>query len=403
MENLLKQKADKFLNELCNVIGERPVGSPGNKLATKFCRDEFKTAGWNVNAAGFEAIDWKEEGAKLYVKNKIFDMLPSPYSLGCDQEGKLIPIENISGLKSGNTTGNILLLYGNIAREQIMPKNFVFYNPDEHKEIVNLLEKSGAKALITATGRNSAAAGGVYPFPMFEDGDFNIPSVYLTEEEGASLLKYAGETVRLVSRAERINSEGFNVIASRNNSAVNKIVITAHIDAKKGTPGAIDNATGVVVLLLLADLLKKYKGTYNIELIAFNGEDYYAVPGQMNYIKLNQADFGKIKLDINIDGAGIKNSKTDISFYNVPVDIQTAAESVMDNYKNMKTGAQWPQGDHSIFVQYGIPAIAVSSSWLIENMESHDITHTPKDNLSIVDTSAVCKAALFIAEFIYKL
>ncbi|MBK9392004.1 MAG: M28 family peptidase [Bacteroidetes bacterium] len=32
------------------------------------------------------------------------------------------------------------------------------------------------------------------------------------------------------------------------------MVVTAHIDAKKGTPGAIDNATGVIVLLLLSEL-----------------------------------------------------------------------------------------------------------------------------------------------------
>jgi len=403
MNNILKQKADSYLNKLCNVIGERPVGSHGNKQATKFCRDEFQSAGWKVNTSGFEAIDWKEGGAKLHINKNEFNMMPSPYSNGCDVSGKLIPVSCTEELKTNNLSGKILLLHGNIAREQIMPKNFIFYNPDEHKEIVSLLEKSGAKALITATGRNSAVAGGVYPFPMFEDGDFDIPSVYLTEEEGTELLKYAGEEVHLVSRAERINSEGFNVIASINNSSVEKIVITAHVDAKKGTPGAIDNATGVIVLLLLADLLKEYRGKYQVELIAFNGEDYYAVPGQMNYIKFNQDKFNEIKLDINIDGAGLKNSMTDISFYNVPGEIKTAAEFVICSYKNIKEGSQWVQGDHSIFVQYGIPAIAVSSSWFIEHMDNHDITHTPKDNPSIVDIGIVCEAALFIADFVNKL
>ncbi|MEZ4997668.1 MAG: hypothetical protein R2758_09480 [Bacteroidales bacterium] len=32
--------------------------------------------------------------------------------------------------------------------------------------------------MIGATGRSSALAGGVYPFPLIEDGDFDIPSVY---------------------------------------------------------------------------------------------------------------------------------------------------------------------------------------------------------------------------------
>ncbi len=83
-------------------------------------------------------------------------------------------------------------------------------------------------------------------------------------------------------------------------------MVTAHIDAKKGTPGAIDNATGVIVLLLLSDLLKDYNGNRLIEIIAFNGEDYYAVPGQINYISTNKNNFNKILLNINIDGAGYK-------------------------------------------------------------------------------------------------
>ncbi len=35
--------------------------------------------------------------------------------------------------------------------------------------------------------------------------------------------------------------------------ATGKIVMWAHIDAKAGTPGALDNRTGVATLLLLAD------------------------------------------------------------------------------------------------------------------------------------------------------
>jgi aminopeptidase YwaD len=42
-------------------------------------------------------------------------------------------------------------------------------------------------------------------------------------------------------------------------------------------------------------------------------------------------------------------------------------------------------GDHSVFLQQGCPAIAVSSQLFIDNMESQEITHTPKDNLGLVN------------------
>ena len=59
----------------------------------------------------------------------------------------------------------------------------------------------------------------------------------------------------------------------------------------------------------------------------------------------------------------------------------------------MVEGPQWPQGDHSIFVQNGCPAIAVTSEWFSSNMESQDVTHTPKDNLGIVDAGKVVEIA----------
>ena len=45
--------------------------------------------------------------------------------------------------------------------------------------------------------------------------------------------------------------------------------MTAHIDAKKGVPGAIDNATGVITLLLLAERLSRYRGPHILEIFAF--------------------------------------------------------------------------------------------------------------------------------------
>ena len=50
-----------------------------------------------------------------------------------------------------------------------------------------------------------------------------------------------------------------------------------------------------------------------------------------------------------------------------------------------------------------MPAIAVSSDWFIENMNSQDITHTPKDNPDIVNYERVVEIALAIREIIEDL
>ncbi len=182
-----------------------------------------------------------------------------------------------------------------------------------------------------------------------------------------------------------------------------RIVVTAHIDAKKGTPGAIDNASGVVVLLLLAELLGNYAGDRLIELVALNGEDYYAVPGQMLYLAQNQDRFHEILLNINIDGAGFTEGDSAFSFYDLPSDIEHQAKEIIDRFPGITQGPPWVQGDHSIFIQYGCPAMAVSSRWFTDHIDNQDITHTPKDNIDIVSSHKLVEIAQALDLFIRRL
>jgi hypothetical protein len=49
--------------------------------------------------------------------------------------------------------------------------------------------------IIAATSRSPELAGALYPFAWIEDGDFDIPSVYMTDEQGARLAAYVGKAV----------------------------------------------------------------------------------------------------------------------------------------------------------------------------------------------------------------
>lgn len=389
-----------YLDVLCNRIPGRSVGSEGNRKATRFFEQELLRLGWRTSKAEFDAIDWIDGGAGLMCNGESFEVFAGPYSLPFSGKRQLLAVSDTPGLEKADLEEKIVLLHGEIAREQLMPKNFVFYNPDEHRKIIELLEKGKPAAIISATGRNSALAGGVYPFPLIEDGDFDIPSVYMTEEEGMRLLECDGSAVTLESVSERVPGKGYNVTAVMGPEDADRVVVTAHIDAKKGTPGAIDNATGVIVLLLLADLLRDYEGHRKIELVAFNGEDYYAVPGQMNFIMANQGRFSEMILNINIDGSGYREGVSAFSPFNLPEEIYRKTMAVITRYPGITEGAQWPQGDHSIFVQYGVPALAVSSKWFIDNMESQDITHTPKDNPGITDCRKLVEIALALNDLI---
>ena len=402
MTEYLYQKSVAILHRLCNEFPNRSVGSEANRKATQFIRDALASLGWELQAQEFDAIDWEEGEAQLQAGESSFEVRASPYSIGCDVAGPLACVASIAELEAVDLSGKLVLLHGPIAQEQLTPKNFVFYNPEEHQRIISLLEQGRPQAILCATGKNSATSGGVYPFPLIEDGDFDLPSVYMTEEEGQRLFSHAGEMVHLKSSARRIPAKGENVIARKGKQPLDRVVITAHIDTKKSTPGAIDNATGVVVLLLVAELLKDHLSDQMIEIVAFNGEDYYAVPGQMRYIEQNYGHFSEMMLDINLDGVGYHTGGTAFSLYGLPPEMEAQARAVLGSSPELVEGPQWPQGDHSIFVQMGCPAIAVTSSWFTDHMDSQEITHTPKDNPEIVDCHKLVEIAQVLAAFVQK-
>jgi len=383
-----------YLKTLCEDISGRSVGSEGNRVASRFFADEIYSFGWDAETPEFDVMDWEDGGATLHSEGTCFEAFVSPYSLGCAVEAPLVVASTVDELEQCDMQGKVLLLRGEIAKEQLMPKNFVFYNPQEHQRIISLLETKRPSAIITATGKNPALAGGVYPFPMIEDGDFDIPSVYVTEEEGSRLADHQGRPVAVKSISKRIPAKACNVTARKGPASAERTVITAHIDAKKGSPGAIDNATGVVVLLLLADLLREYQGDRLIEIVALNGEDYYAASGQMHYIGQNHGRFDDMLLNINIDGAGYREGMSAFSLFSLPHAMEKWAREVMASFDGITEGPPWPQGDHSIFIQYGRPAIAVSSKWFLDNISTQDITHTQNDDAQVVD----CRKVVEIAE-----
>lgn len=387
-------KAEAYLHTLCRELPSRRVGSAGNRAATSFFAETVSAFGFAVETPTFACFDWRQAGVELQVGAERYDAFASPYSLGCDARGPLVVAETLADLTAVSPTPHILLLRGPLASEQIMPKNFTFYNPDHHRELIALLEQQRPLAIIAATSRDPEMVGsGVYPFPLFEDGDFDIPSVYLTDVEGDRLAAQAGQTVHLRSRAERIPATGCNVVARKGARSDRRLVFFAHIDAKPGTPGAADNASGVVVLLLLAEWLADYSGELGVEIVALNGEDYYANPGEMAYLAANNGRFAEILLGINVDGVGFHVGDVAYSLYGCGAETAATLHRLFAAHPGIVPGPPWYAGDHALFMMHERPALALTSERLDDLMA---IVHTPQDtpDLLIPERLVAVAAAL---------
>jgi hypothetical protein len=97
--------------------------------------------------------------------------------------------------------------------------------------------------------------------------------------------------------------KGTNVVATL--PGINKesdavFIISAHYDTAKDSPGAIDDGSGVVALMAIAQVLSFYSFDHTIKFIAFSGEEVGAY-GSYAYAKKAYEDCENIKAVLNLD------------------------------------------------------------------------------------------------------
>ena len=156
------------------------------------------------------------------------------------------------------------------------------------------------------------------------------------------------------------------------------MTVCAHIDTKPGTPGAVDNATGVAALALLAERLSEHQELpVGVELLAVNGEDHFAGPGEVAWLADNEGKLDSIELFINIDGAGYRRGRTAFSLYNVDDQRSASIRRKLDDVADLVEGPPWYQSDHAIFAMQGRPALAFTTEFLEEMLD--ELFHADTD------------------------
>ncbi len=384
-----------LLHRLCSVQPDRRPGGPGNQESVDLVAGLLTGLGWQVETPEFPVVCWSGSAGQLDLEGTSWPVSPSPYSLGWQGSAPVHPACSEDDLAADHE-GAILLLHGELAAAPLTPKGYPFYGSDRDTRIVELLEGCGAVAVLAVTGRAPELVGAVEPFALIEDGAFQVPTGNLREVDGAELLAALGRAdpdraVDLRMSSRRWPSTARNIVARRGRQA-DRVTVVAHIDAKPGTPGAIDNATGVVILARVAELLTDVAEDLGVELLLVNGEDHYAAPGEMHY--LGSTDLTEVRLAINVDGAGYRGGPTAFSAYGAADQVDLAPLRAY----GLVAGPSWPQSDHMVFAMAGRPAIALTSSDLDTLMR--EVTHSSADTPDLVDLDLLEEAARGIAALI---
>jgi aminopeptidase YwaD len=307
--------------------------------------------------------------------------------------GPLRVLRSVDDLQKTDLTGSIAVLTDDLAAEPLTPKAYPFYESEEHTKILDLLEGSRPAAVIAITGRYPELCGALDPFPLIEDGDFTIPTANVRPAGAAHLLNSEGLTASVEIRSERRPSVARNILAARG-SQNRRVTVVAHIDTKPGTPGAVDNAAGVVVLLLLAEMLSPTKHPdlpIGIELLVVNGEDHFAAPGEVAWLEANDGKLDEVSLLINIDGAGYREGGSAFSLYNVDDEATAHVKRSFADHDDIDEGPPWYQSDHAIFAMQGRAALAITTERVQEMLAV--LFHSEHDSPDQVDVDRIVSIA----------
>ena len=208
-----KRLIESHLDALCRRLRDRRIDGAGNRRASAYFRNAVSDFGFATESESLDYLEWEAGDVFLEAAGRTWPARANSYSLPRDASAELVDCSTSEEPEGEETLDRIVLLHGEAAAEQITPKGFTFYNPDSHRRLIALLDARQPAALIGSTGRCPGTSGGVYPVPLFEDGDFDIPSVTIKVVDEEQLRRHLGAVARLAFSSRRVRTTAVRIVA----------------------------------------------------------------------------------------------------------------------------------------------------------------------------------------------
>lgn len=342
------------LHRLAADIGPRPAGSAGNRAAAEYIRSVFESCGLPVELQEIPCPAWEEGQTLLEVDGQRLDAVANAFSPACNVSAPAVAVGTIAQLQAAVLKGRIGILFGDLAAEPLSPKSW-FLKTEREDQIIRLLEEKEPAALITVQPRLGELQR------IIVDWEFRIPSATVPARSGLALLRAANPLIHLTIDSRQQPGRTWNICARQPGAGAERIVLCAHYDTQFGTPGALDNAGGVALVLALAEQLSRVDHRLGLEYIAFANEDSCLPTGSMTYVDSPAADLANIVAVANVDGAGHALDVNTVCMMAHGQPFQALVDDVKQSYPGIIWIDPWPQSDHSAFAMQGVPALALTS------------------------------------------
>lgn len=377
MSNAIIQRA---LHRLVAEIGPRPSASPANHAAEDFLAAEFAHLGYAVESQEYPATVWEHRATRLKLGGTFIDAAANPYSPPCKVESELVVVRSLPELEAADLRGCIAVLCGDLLVQPLSAKSW-FLKSETDERIIQALEKGQPAAILTVQ------RGLTGPLGLIEDWEFTIPSAAVTPQVGLKLVQDPGTWARLAIDAETKPGTAANIVARKPGKRPERLVFMAHFDTKFGTPGAMDNASGVAALLAIAENLAAQDCELSLEFIAFNNEEYLPIGDDEYFRRLGENPAADILAALNLDLVGQQLGVDTWCTLGASPEFHVHFGEQAKEVPYLIETEPWYESNHSSFLMRGCPVAVLGGKGYVP------LHHSAQDTLEWVAARRVAGLA----------
>lgn len=302
------------LTVLCDDFGSRFAGTPEERKAAEFIAETFGRYGLNdVRLESYPYAGWSRGGGTLEVVEPIqkpLHYISLPYCPASEVTGRLVSVgygspEEYDRLGE-NMTGNIVL-----AGSASKPGLGRWVHRKEKYERAVL---GGASAFIFVSEHPGV---GPETGSLQDDCAAPIPGISICKEDGEFLQRLmarnSGVQLRICTTDINEPRTSWNIIADLPGTEIpnEMVVLGCHYDGHDISQGAVDPASGMVLVMEAARVLAQYAASRikrSVRFIAFGTEEI-GLTGSFRYVDAHVSELDNVRFVFNLDAAGGSSRK----------------------------------------------------------------------------------------------
>lgn len=406
----ISDEARKNLEALCEM-GSRFGGTPSEQKAVDYILKKFKEYNLkNVHAVEFGYNGWIRGEAKLeiieprYIEMSALSLVYSPSSPLEGVEGEIINLGegsvDIFNKRKDEIPGKIVFSFETGGRTPTGMKRTIHrkekYNRSADAGAVAFIFGNPVPGLLATTGSCCQNRAG------------DIPGIGICKEYAETIIRLMDEMpvkARVTTTDQIMPMTSW--VPSGDIPGTEKphevVIIGAHFDGHSISQGAVDDASGTIVVMDIARVLAKHNGKFKrtIRFLCFPLEESGLI-GSIAYTQTHVKNMDKVQLMVNLDSAGggrpgswrVSGHEELIPFLS---NVAKETDYAMKAYEDLSG-----YSDHFPFFLMGAPSISLGRPLDQPARLGRGLSHTRADTIDKVNFKDVKEAVMVVARLIMR-